>query len=87
MRWQNINRPADGLSITIDDMEGWRRNLEEAVATGTYRMVRFFELCLKNFEVEAVCFFFSLVIVGLFDKLKNAIVSRLIINIGTYVGK
>jgi tyrosinase len=39
MRWQDLNRPADGLNITVADMERWRRNLEEAIATGMVRMV------------------------------------------------
>ncbi|XP_072934537.1 phenoloxidase subunit 2-like [Epargyreus clarus] len=34
MRWHNLNRPADGLVITIDTMEKWRRNIEEVIATG-----------------------------------------------------
>ncbi|CAK1590404.1 unnamed protein product [Parnassius mnemosyne] len=38
MRWQDLNRPVDGLNITIADMERWRRNLEEAIATGMVRL-------------------------------------------------
>lgn len=34
MRWQNLKRPVDGLNVTIDDMERFRRNIEEAIATG-----------------------------------------------------
>nr|Q6UEH6.1 RecName: Full=Phenoloxidase subunit 2; AltName: Full=Prophenoloxidase subunit 2; Flags: Precursor [Galleria mellonella]AAQ75026.1 prophenoloxidase subunit 2 [Galleria mellonella] len=35
MTWQDLNRPVDGLNVTISDMERWRRNLEEAVSMGT----------------------------------------------------
>ncbi|XP_060806548.1 phenoloxidase subunit 2 [Amyelois transitella] len=35
MTWQDLNRPVDGLNVTISDMERWRRNLEEAVSTGS----------------------------------------------------
>ncbi|XP_053617529.1 phenoloxidase subunit 2 [Plodia interpunctella] len=35
MTWQDLNRPVDGLNVTISDMEKWRRNLEEAVSMGT----------------------------------------------------
>ncbi|KAL4711933.1 hypothetical protein ACJJTC_006102 [Scirpophaga incertulas] len=38
MKWQDLNRPVDGLNVTISDMERWRKNLEEAVATGQARM-------------------------------------------------
>lgn len=34
MTWQDLNRPVDGLLVTIDDMERWRRNIEEAISTG-----------------------------------------------------
>ncbi|KAI5635514.1 hemocyanin, ig-like domain-containing protein [Phthorimaea operculella] len=34
MTWQDIDREADGLRITVAEMERFRRNLEEAVATG-----------------------------------------------------
>lgn len=34
MRWQDLNRPVDGLAVTISDMERWRRNIEEAISTG-----------------------------------------------------
>lgn len=34
MTWQDLNRPVDGLRVTIDDMERWRRNIEEAISTG-----------------------------------------------------
>nr|Q25519.3 RecName: Full=Phenoloxidase subunit 2; AltName: Full=proPO-p2 [Manduca sexta]AAC37243.1 prophenoloxidase [Manduca sexta]CAL25133.1 prophenoloxidase [Manduca sexta]prf//2119377A phenol oxidase [Manduca sexta] len=34
MRWQDLKRPVDGLNVTIDDMERYRRNIEEAIATG-----------------------------------------------------
>ncbi|PZC83581.1 hypothetical protein B5X24_HaOG207564 [Helicoverpa armigera] len=35
MQWQDLNRPVDGLNVTINDMERWRRNIEEAISTGT----------------------------------------------------
>ncbi|CAH0402813.1 unnamed protein product [Chilo suppressalis] len=38
MTWQDLNRPVDGLNVTIADMERWRKNLEEAIATGTCRL-------------------------------------------------
>ncbi|XP_075984265.1 phenoloxidase 1-like [Anticarsia gemmatalis] len=34
MSWQDLDRPVDGLKITISDMERWRRNVEEAISTG-----------------------------------------------------
>ncbi|KAJ2942877.1 hypothetical protein O0L34_g15067 [Tuta absoluta] len=34
MNWQDLDREADGLRITVAEMERFRRNLEEAVATG-----------------------------------------------------
>nr|BAM76812.1 prophenoloxidase 2 [Mythimna separata] len=34
MRWQDLKRPVDGLDITINDMERWRRQIEEAISTG-----------------------------------------------------
>ncbi|CAG4933311.1 unnamed protein product [Colias eurytheme] len=34
MRWQDLNRPVDGLNVTIADMQRWRRNIEDAIATG-----------------------------------------------------
>ncbi|XP_050666694.1 phenoloxidase 1-like isoform X1 [Leptidea sinapis] len=37
MRWQDLNRPVDGLSVTVADMQRWRRNIEEAIATGMVR--------------------------------------------------
>lgn len=39
MRWQDLNRPVDNLHVTIADMERWRRNVEEAIATGMVRLV------------------------------------------------
>lgn len=39
MRWQDLNRPVDGLNITVSDMERWRRNIMEAVSTGRVRLV------------------------------------------------
>ncbi|XP_026333174.1 phenoloxidase subunit 2-like [Hyposmocoma kahamanoa] len=38
MRWQDVNRPADDLNITIPDMERWRRNITEAISTGRVRL-------------------------------------------------
>ncbi|KAI8442313.1 hypothetical protein MSG28_005853 [Choristoneura fumiferana] len=38
MRWQNINRPVDGINVTLDQMEEWRRRLEDAVSTGRVRL-------------------------------------------------
>ncbi|CAK1541545.1 unnamed protein product [Leptosia nina] len=38
MKWQNLNRPVDGLKVTIADMERWRRNVEDAVATGLVQL-------------------------------------------------
>lgn len=39
MVWQDLKRPVDGLDITVDDMERWRRNIEEAISTGMVRLV------------------------------------------------
>ena len=39
MRWQNLNRPVDGVNITVDQMERWRKNINEAISTGQARMV------------------------------------------------
>lgn len=49
MRWQNINRPVDGINITIDQMEEWRRRLEDAVSTGRVRLVSF-RLSIQGFH-------------------------------------
>ncbi|CAH0713853.1 unnamed protein product, partial [Brenthis ino] len=38
MRWQDLNRPEDGLLVTLADMNRWRRNIEEAIATGLVRL-------------------------------------------------
>ncbi|CAH2266231.1 phenoloxidase 1-like [Pararge aegeria] len=38
MRWSDLNRPVDGLVVTIADMNRWRRNIEEAISTGLVRM-------------------------------------------------
>ncbi|XP_052739225.1 phenoloxidase 1 [Bicyclus anynana] len=38
MRWSDLNRPVDGLVVSIDDMNRWRRNIEEAISTGLVRM-------------------------------------------------
>ncbi|XP_045454185.1 phenoloxidase 1-like [Melitaea cinxia] len=37
MTWQDLNRPVDGLKLTVNDMKRWRRNIEEAIATGMVR--------------------------------------------------
>ncbi|KAL0818173.1 hypothetical protein ABMA28_008687 [Loxostege sticticalis] len=34
MSWQDLNRPIDGAIVAISDMETWRNNVEEAIATG-----------------------------------------------------
>lgn len=39
MSWQDVNRPADGLNITIDQMEKWRRNIDDAISTGRVILV------------------------------------------------
>ncbi|KPJ14807.1 Phenoloxidase subunit 2 [Papilio machaon] len=41
MRWQDLNRPVDGLNVKVSDMERWRRNIEEAIATGMVRLENF----------------------------------------------
>ncbi|KAL0818191.1 hypothetical protein ABMA28_008700 [Loxostege sticticalis] len=38
MVWQDMDRPVDGLKITVRDMENWRTNIEEAIATGMVRL-------------------------------------------------
>ncbi|KAG7303487.1 hypothetical protein JYU34_012011 [Plutella xylostella] len=38
MSWQDLNRAADNLHVSISDMERWRRNVEEAIATGQVRL-------------------------------------------------
>lgn len=38
MRWQDLNRPDDGLVVTLADMNRWRRNIEEAISTGLVRL-------------------------------------------------
>ncbi|XP_047538254.1 phenoloxidase subunit 2-like [Vanessa atalanta] len=37
MVWQDLNRPANGLNITVNDMKRWRRNVEDAISTGLVR--------------------------------------------------
>lgn len=39
MAWQDLNRPVDGLNVTISDMERWRANVEDAISRGTVEMV------------------------------------------------
>ncbi|CAF4884696.1 unnamed protein product [Pieris macdunnoughi] len=38
MQWQDLNRPVDGLNVTIADMQRWRRNIEDAIATGLVQL-------------------------------------------------
>ncbi|XP_026501330.1 phenoloxidase 1-like [Vanessa tameamea] len=38
MRWYDLNRPVDGLVVTLADMNRWRRNIEEAISTGLIRL-------------------------------------------------
>ncbi|CAG9559300.1 unnamed protein product [Danaus chrysippus] len=38
MRWSDLNRPVDGLVVKISDMNRWKRNLEEAIATGMVKL-------------------------------------------------
>ncbi|XP_041971466.1 phenoloxidase 1-like isoform X2 [Aricia agestis] len=37
MQWQDIHRDADELHVTVADMTRWRKNVEEAIATGLVR--------------------------------------------------
>lgn len=39
MRWQDVNRESDNLRVSIADMKRWRKNVEEAIATGMVRNV------------------------------------------------
>lgn len=39
MQWQDLDRAVDGLHVTIADMERWRKNIEEAIATGVVTLV------------------------------------------------
>lgn len=57
MRWQDLNRPADGLNITVADMEKWRANIQEAISTGRVTLVSTFKLfCTsQNFFLFAHC--------------------------------
>jgi len=38
MQWQDLNRPVDGLFVTVDDMEQWRRNINDAISTNTVKL-------------------------------------------------
>uniref|UniRef100_A0A1E1WIY6 tyrosinase n=2 Tax=Pectinophora gossypiella TaxID=13191 RepID=A0A1E1WIY6_PECGO len=38
MKWQDLDRPVDGLKVTVAEMERFRRNLEEAVDGGMVRL-------------------------------------------------
>ncbi|CAH2093737.1 unnamed protein product [Euphydryas editha] len=38
MQWSDVNRPVDGVVVTLNDMDRWRRNIEEAIATGLVKM-------------------------------------------------
>ncbi|XP_063833186.1 phenoloxidase subunit 2-like [Ostrinia nubilalis] len=38
MTWRDLDRPVDGLKIGVRDMEQWRTNIEEAIATGMARL-------------------------------------------------
>lgn len=44
MRWSDLNRPADGLTVTLNDMERWHRNIAEAISTGRVRLVSMYKL-------------------------------------------
>ncbi|CAH0713851.1 unnamed protein product, partial [Brenthis ino] len=37
MRWQDVNRVPDNLRVSVADMQRWRKNVEEAIATGMVR--------------------------------------------------
>lgn len=49
MVWQDMDRPVDGLKITVRDMENWRTNIEEAIATGMVRLVSIIYVVIKVF--------------------------------------
>ncbi|XP_063833191.1 phenoloxidase subunit 2-like [Ostrinia nubilalis] len=34
MKWQDLNRPVNGVNVRVSDMERWRNNVQEAIATG-----------------------------------------------------
>ncbi|XP_063541091.1 phenoloxidase subunit 2-like [Cydia strobilella] len=38
MRWQSVNRPADGINVTLETMERQRRAIEEAIASGRVQL-------------------------------------------------
>ncbi|XP_026333079.1 phenoloxidase subunit 2-like [Hyposmocoma kahamanoa] len=38
MRWQDLKRPADGLNVTLADMERWKRSISEVISTGKVRL-------------------------------------------------
>lgn len=38
MRWQDLNRPIDGLNVTVSDMEQFRARLDEAIASGRVQL-------------------------------------------------
>ncbi|KAL0867933.1 hypothetical protein ABMA27_008607 [Loxostege sticticalis] len=38
MVWQDVDRPADDIKVTLDDMELWRTRIEEAISTGRVRL-------------------------------------------------
>nr|WJJ70400.1 venom protein U-MPTX.15-34 [Megalopyge opercularis] len=38
MLMQDVNRPAEGVNMTMADLERWRRNIEEAIATGRVKL-------------------------------------------------
>ncbi|XP_026328016.1 phenoloxidase subunit 2-like, partial [Hyposmocoma kahamanoa] len=38
MRWKDVNRPVDNLTVGISDMEKWRTNISVAISTGKVRL-------------------------------------------------
>ncbi|XP_072934538.1 phenoloxidase subunit 2-like [Epargyreus clarus] len=38
MSWSDLDRPVDNVKITIADLERWKRNIEEAIATGLVKL-------------------------------------------------
>ncbi|XP_041971384.1 phenoloxidase 1-like isoform X2 [Aricia agestis] len=38
MTWSDVDRPVDGLKVTIADMNRWRRNIEDAISSGFVKL-------------------------------------------------
>lgn len=60
MRWQDLRRPADGLNVSLADMEKWRKNIDEVISTGKVRLVSTLKASLPHLSKEKIFFAHSI---------------------------